>query len=123
MTVLDLDHVQVACPPGAAAEQAMRTWYLALGMAELPKPAALAVRGGFWLAAGPRQVHIGVEEGFRPARKAHPCFVVDDIDDLAARLQESGSPVRWSQEIPEVRRFHTEDPVGNRVEIQAAPPA
>jgi predicted enzyme related to lactoylglutathione lyase len=66
------------------------------------------------------QLHLGVDPDFHPAGKAHPAFVVDDLDALAERLAAAGAPVRWSDEIPGVRRFHTEDPVGNRLELIAA---
>ncbi len=119
MGVVGLHHVQIACPAGA--EERLRAFYGGVaGMAEIPKPPALAVRGGVWFAAGHRELHCGVEEGFSPARKAHPCFVVDDIDALAERVAAAGGEVRWSAEIPGVRRFHTDDPVGNRVEFQQA---
>ena len=87
-------------------------------MPEIPKPAALAVRGGVWFAAGSHELHCGVEEAFAPARKAHPAFSVDDIDGLAAAIEREGREVFWDRRIPGVRRFHTADPVGNRVEFQ-----
>ncbi|WP_436773383.1 ADP-ribosylglycohydrolase family protein [Yinghuangia sp. YIM S09857] len=115
-----IDHVQLAIPVGG--EDLVRAFYAGpLGMTEVPKPDALAVRGGCWFAAGPVQLHLGVEADFRPARKAHPALVADDIDALAERLAAAGAPVRWSNEIPGVRRFHTEDPVGNRIEVLASP--
>ncbi|MEU8137967.1 VOC family protein [Streptodolium elevatio] len=113
-----IDHVQLAIPAGS--EGVVRAFYTGpLRMTEVPKPAALAVRGGCWFAAGPVQLHLGVEADFRPARKAHPALVADDLDALAERLAAAGAPVRWSDEIPGVRRFHTEDPVGNRIEVLA----
>ncbi|WTW97064.1 glyoxalase [Streptomycetaceae bacterium NBC_01309] len=114
------DHVQLAIPPGS--EDLVRAFYAGpVRMTEVPKPEALAVRGGCWFAAGSVQLHLGVEADFRPARKAHPALVADDIDELAERLAAAGAPVRWSDEIPGVRRFHTEDPVGNRIEVLAPP--
>lgn len=115
-----IDHVQLAIPHGG--EDTARAFYTGiLGMTELPKPPALAVRGGCWFAAGPVQIHVGIEDDFRPARKAHPALLVHDIDTLAARLAAAGAPVRWSDEIPGTRRFHTEDRHGNRVEMIAGP--
>jgi len=119
MSVLGLHHVQIACPAGS--EDSLRSFYGGLlGMPELAKPAALAVRGGCWFDAGDAQLHCGVESDFRPALKAHPCFVVSDIDAVAESILAGGGEVRWSEEIPGLRRFHTDDPVGNRVEIQAS---
>jgi predicted enzyme related to lactoylglutathione lyase len=113
-----IHHVQIACPEGA--EGPMRAFYTGvLGWTELPKPPLLAARGGCWFAVpGGGELHVGVEADFRPARKAHPAFVVD-IDAVAAAVAGSGAGVRWADpaEIPGRRRFHTDDPVGNRVEF------
>ncbi|KRE62001.1 glyoxalase [Nostocoides sp. Soil756] len=119
MAVVGLHHVQIACPPGATG--LLRSWYGGvLGMSELPTPAAIAARGGVWFAAGDRQLHCGVDAAFVAARKAHPCLLVDDVDAVARAVAEAGGAVRWSEEIAGVRRFHTDDPVGNRVELQQA---
>ena len=115
--IIDLDHVQVAVPRGA--EAACRAFYVALlAMPEIEKPEALRIRGGLWVQAGRRQLHLGVEEAFVPARKAHPAFAVSDIDELAARIRTRGHDVAWDNEtIPGLRRFHTHDPFGNRLEF------
>ncbi|WP_375493523.1 VOC family protein [uncultured Jatrophihabitans sp.] len=112
------DHVQVAIPAGG--EDAARRFYAGLlAMREIAKPPALAVRGGCWFAAGDAMLHLGVEEPFAPARKAHPAFVVDDLDALHDVLTGAGHAcVRTDGEIPGVRRFHTADPFGNRIELQ-----
>ncbi|MGC4940693.1 VOC family protein [Kribbella sp. DT2] len=112
-----LDHVQVSCPPGG--EDVARAFYRdALGLTEIAKPPLLAARGGCWFKEGPAELHVGVEQDFRPARKAHPAFAVDDLDALAAKLEGLGFPVTWDNEtIPGRRRFHTADGHGNRVEI------
>ena len=117
MTVLGLHHVQIACPAGA--EDRLRAFYgTVLGLPEIPKPPVLAARGGVWFQVGPQELHCGVEDGFIPAHKAHPCFLVDDLDAVAARIEEVGGPVRPDTNVPNVRRFHTDDPCGNRIEIQ-----
>lgn len=114
-----IDHLQLAIPPGG--EDAARAfWIGAMGFAERPKPAALAGRGGLWVAAPGIELHLGVEADFRPARKAHPGLRVAGIDALAARLAAAGAPVSWDDAIPGVRRFFTADPFGNRVEVIAA---
>jgi catechol 2,3-dioxygenase-like lactoylglutathione lyase family enzyme len=115
-----IDHVQLACPPGS--EEALRAFYAGvLGLAEKPKPPLLATRGGCWFAGHGIELHLGVEEAFRPARKAHPGLLWPDLDGLATRLAAAGYPVRWADpaEIPGRRRFHTEDPHGNRLEFLA----
>ena len=109
-----LDHVQVAAPPGC--EEAARAFYGGLlGLAEVEKPAPLRSRGGVWF----EQLHVGVEEDFAPARKAHPALQVDDLDALAERLAAAGAPVQWDESLPDVRRFYTADPWGNRIELLA----
>jgi catechol 2,3-dioxygenase-like lactoylglutathione lyase family enzyme len=107
--------VQVAAPAGC--EEAAREFYgTLLGLEEVAKPESLRGRGGVWF----EQLHVGVEEDFRPARKAHPALAVENLDELASRLSAAGSRVEWNEEIPGVRRFFTFDPWGNRVELLAA---
>ncbi|MBT2452197.1 glyoxalase [Streptomyces sp. ISL-43] len=111
-----VDHVQLAAPPGS--EDRLRAYYTGvLGMTEIPKPPVLAARGGCWFAAGPVQLHLGVEEDFRPARKAHPGLRVTAIEAYAKRLEERGAEVVWDDNLPGHRRFYSEDPVGNRIEF------
>ncbi|MGW7333794.1 VOC family protein [Streptomyces sp. NPDC054840] len=111
-----VDHVQLAAPPDS--EDRLRAYYTdILGMTEIPKPPVLATRGGCWFAAGPVQLHLGVEEDFRPARKAHPGLRVSDIEAYASRLRERGATVDWDDNLPGHRRFFSEDPVGNRLEF------
>jgi catechol 2,3-dioxygenase-like lactoylglutathione lyase family enzyme len=118
--ILGLDHVQVAIPRGS--EDAARAFYGSLlGMTEVAKPAALSARGGCWFTAGGAVLHLGVEEPFSPARKAHPAFLVTELDGLFELLTGAGLDcVRADGEIPGLRRFHTADPFGNRIEFQQA---
>lgn len=114
--IVALDHVQLAAPPGS--EHILRGYYRdTLGMAEIPKPPALAARGGCWFAAADVQLHIGAETGFHPARKAHPGIRVTGIEAFARRLAEHGAPVSWDGDLPGHRRFYSQDPVGNRLEF------
>jgi catechol 2,3-dioxygenase-like lactoylglutathione lyase family enzyme len=115
-----LDHVQIAAPPGC--EPAARHFFGdLLGLAELPKPAPLSARGGCWFALGDRQLHIGVDPDFAPARKAHVALRVDPaaLDNLAARLSAAGFPITWDTALPTERRFYSADPWGNRIELLA----
>jgi catechol 2,3-dioxygenase-like lactoylglutathione lyase family enzyme len=118
--ITGFDHVQVAMPAGR--EAAARAFYAdLLGMTELVKPPVLAARGGCWFAAGAAVLHLGVEASFSPARKAHPAFLVEDLDGLAATLTSAGYECTQADgEIPGVHRFHTHDPFGNRIEFQQA---
>ena len=120
MELRSIDHVQVAGPPGC--EVAARAFYGdLLGLREIPKPPRLAARGGVWFQLGPQELHVGIEEEFRPALKAHPAFTCVDPDALAAALEESGAPVNWNGDVSGVRRFYTADPFGNRLEIVGVP--
>lgn len=116
--IVGLDHVQVAIPAGG--EDEARAFYGGrLGMTEVPKPPALAVRGGCWFTSGSAVLHLGVEDPFTPARKAHPAFLVADLDVLRQQLEAAGlACVPSDGEIEGVRRFHTTDPFGNRLEFQ-----
>jgi catechol 2,3-dioxygenase-like lactoylglutathione lyase family enzyme len=120
MAIVGLDHVQVAAPPGCERD-ARRFYGGLLGLTEVEKPAALAARGGAWFALGGsgQQLHVGVEEDFAPARKAHPALVValGGLEMLAERLVEAGCEVRWDSSIPDVARFYIDDPWGNRLEL------
>jgi catechol 2,3-dioxygenase-like lactoylglutathione lyase family enzyme len=121
VTILGLDHVQLAAPRGCEAD-ARRFFGELLGLPELEKPVSLRGRGGMWFALGAQQLHIGIEDPFSPARKAHPAIRVDpdDLDEIAERLQSAGSEVTWDDALPGARRFYTSDPWGNRLELLAA---
>lgn len=113
-----IDHVQLAAPPGSE-DEARRFYGDLLGMHEIPKPAMLAKRGGVWFASGQVQIHIGIEQDFRPARKAHPALRCIDYDGLLERLRAAGIEVDEADDIPEVHRAHVHDPFGNRIELVA----
>ena len=118
--MLGLDHVQLAAPPGCEAE-ARRFYGAVIGLPEVPKPRSLEGRGGVWFGVGAQQLHVGVEEPFSPARKAHPALRLEptELDAVAGRLAAAGAKVAWDDLLPGVRRFYTEDPWGNRVELLA----
>ena len=116
--IVRLDHVQLAMPPGGEAE-AEAFYSGLLGLVRVPKPASLAARGGCWFGDGPLAVHLGVEEGFRPARKAHPALVVRDLPALRAALTAAGVTVRPNADRPPGRGAYVDDPFGNRLEFIA----
>jgi len=114
-----IDHVQLAMPKDG--EEMARGFYRdLLGMVEIPKPAELAKRGGCWFESGEVQVHLGVENDFRPAKKAHPALRCRDYAICVARLSGAGVDVLEVNDIPGVRRCHIHDPFGNRIELVGA---
>lgn len=115
MGVVGLDHVQLAIPAGG--EDRAR-WFFGqlLGMTEVPKPANLSP-SGCWFTGGSMALHIGVDPDFRPAKKAHPALLVDDLAALRARLAEAGCVIREDKPVAGYARFFTEDPFGNRIEL------
>lgn len=118
-----LDHVQVAAPPGREFD-ARRFYGGLLGLPEIDKPPFEGARGGCWFGVGDQALHVGVADGFEPARKAHPALRLAGsgaLDEVAERLVAAGYEVEWADEaeIAGVRRFHVHDPFGNRVELLA----
>ena len=112
----DIDHVQLAMPEGR--EDAARAFYGAvLGLPEIAKPPNLRSRGGVWFDLGHRQVHLGVQADFRPATKAHPAFLTDDLEGLRTRLHSQGFPIIEDEPLPGFDRFYSTDPFGNRLEF------
>ena len=114
--VTDIDHLQIAAPRGCEAD-ARRFFGELLGLEEIEKPEPLRSRGGCWFRVGSRQLHIGVEEGFRPALKAHPAFEVVDVDTLFATLSRAGIPCFRDEFRHGRKRFYANDPWGNRLEF------
>jgi catechol 2,3-dioxygenase-like lactoylglutathione lyase family enzyme len=116
MKVYAIDHVQLAMPPNQ--EERARAFYgRVLGLPEIPKPANLAKNGGVWFAQEQLKIHLGVESDFRPARKAHPALVVEDLEILIERCQEAGYPVVAAEPLAGCHRVHVFDPFGNRIEL------
>lgn len=113
-----IHHVQLACPCGS--EAALREFFVGvLGLTEITKPPALAVRGGCWFRSvtDDIELHLGVEDPFVPAGKAHPGLLVADLDTWAARLSAAGYPTDFDDDFPGMRRFYSADPHGNRLEF------
>lgn len=117
--VLSIDHVQLAMPKDG--EDRARSFYRdVLGMTEIAKPELLAGRGGCWFGSGEAQVHLGVEEDFRPAKKAHPALVVEGLDEILAKCEKAGLASKPDAEIDGRHRVHVFDPFGNRLELIGA---
>jgi catechol 2,3-dioxygenase-like lactoylglutathione lyase family enzyme len=118
VAIVALDHIQLAMPAGG--EDEARAFYAdVLGLAEQVKPANLAKRGGVWFASGDLKVHLGVEADFRPARKAHPAFRVENLARLRARCVAAGFATIDDEPLPGYERFYVHDPFGNRIECLA----
>lgn len=116
MTILALDHIQLAMPPNR--EKDARAFYSdLLGLSERRKPDNLIGRGGCWFERGEVRVHLGVEEDFQPARKAHPAFLVDDLGVVAATLEAAGYAIAFDQPLEGYDRRYVSDPFGNRIEL------
>lgn len=119
MKIVALDHVQFTLPPGRE-DEADRFYIGVLGFESEEKPPVLAARGGRWYRSGPVRFHLGSDADFRPATRAHPAFVVSDLDALVARLSTEGLGVEWDENIPGVGRCYVNDPFGNRLELVAS---
>ena len=116
--VTRLDHVQLAMPAGAAAAAEAVAFYQGLlGIPLVPKPPNLAVRGGCWFERGDLKVHLGVDSNFKPARTAHPAFVVGNVGLLAASIAAAGHPVVTDEPLDGYARVYVDDPFGNRIEL------
>lgn len=114
--MLSLHHVQLAIPVGG--EERARAFYGdVLSMHELTKPPVLAARGGCWFRRGALEIHLGVEDPFIPARKAHPGILTDDLDGLNERLLAAGHTPVEDANFPGHRRFYVDDCFGNRLEF------
>ena len=116
VSVVRLDHVQLAMPAGLESE-AVAFYEGVLGIRHVPKPDHLAARGGCWFEDGDLKVHLGVDASFRPATKAHPAFVVDDVRALAAAVVAAGCSVNDDEPLEGFDRVYVTDPFGNRIEL------
>lgn len=114
--IIGLDHLQLAIPPGQE-DRATAFYAGVLGLTPAPKPPALQDRGGVWFTAPGMSLHLGVEDPFLPARKAHPAFRVASLPETKAHLDEHGIPWRADTDLPGITRVFINDPFGNRIEL------
>lgn len=112
----EIDHVQIAIPKGGEP-QAKAFFGDLLGLAELPKPPEMAARGGCWFVTADKQIHLGVEEDFRPAKKGHIALNTTGLDELRAQLERAGYKTQDDSDVGGRKRFFTHDPFGNRIEF------
>ena len=116
MSIIGIDHVQLAMPPGREARA--REFYCdVLGLPERPKPPELAARGGCWFESESVRIHLGVEQDFRPSAKPHPGLLVGDLDSVLSRCREKGFQATEPERIEATRRAFVQDPFGNRIEL------
>jgi predicted enzyme related to lactoylglutathione lyase len=116
MKILRIEHVQVAIPLGS--QDRARAFYCGvLGFSEVQKPASMAERKSIWFAAGSVNLHLGIEADFHPAKRAHPAFVVEGLDDILASCERAGVTVKPDVSFDGFRRVHVIDPFGNRLEL------
>ncbi|HET6795194.1 MAG TPA: VOC family protein [Acidimicrobiales bacterium] len=116
MPLTGLDHVQLAMPRGK--EDDARAFYGdLLGLTEVAKPPHLATRGGCWFEGSGLKVHLGVDDDFRPARKAHPAFLVAGLEGLVERLSHAGAVLKQDEPLEGYDRVYVDDPFGNRIEL------
>jgi catechol 2,3-dioxygenase-like lactoylglutathione lyase family enzyme len=116
MSIEGIDHIQLAIPAGG--EDAARHFYEAiLDIPEVPKPPELAKRGGVWFENDRVKIHLGIDPDFRPARKAHPAFLIHDLSALRHRLHENGIEVVEAEPLPGYEHVYVADPFGNRIEL------
>jgi len=116
MTIVGIDHVQLAMPAGR--EDDARAFYVGLlGLTEIPRPADLSRRGGAWFENAHVKIHLGVDPDFHPARKAHPALLVRELSSLLARLRAAGAPLSTDAPLPGFDRAFVHDPFGNRIEL------
>lgn len=116
VSVVRLDHVQLAMPAGRE-DEAAAFYEGVLGIPRVPKPPHLAARGGCWFERDALKVHLGVDADFRPATKAHPAFEVADVRTLATAIAAAGYRVIDDEPLEGYDRVYALDPFGNRIEL------
>ncbi len=116
MKVYAIEHVQLAMPAGEE-ERARSFYHGVLGLGETPKPLHLAKRGGVWFQNGDLKIHLGVENDFRPAKKAHPALLVEGLNELIEKCRDAGYKVASDEPLAGYHRVYVSDPFGNRIEL------
>ena len=122
MGVTAIDHILLAMPPGGEA-RGIAFYCGLLGFTEIPKAESLAGRGGVWMTAGSAVLHLGSEDNFTAPKRAHPAFLVDDLDALIETLRANNVALQFDVPLPGYKRAHARDPFGNRIELMEKLPA
>ena len=63
------------------------------------------------------KIHLGVEAGFRPARKAHPALQVVNLPAFIMALEQAGLRPTRDGSLEGYDRVYISDPFGNRIEL------
>jgi catechol 2,3-dioxygenase-like lactoylglutathione lyase family enzyme len=91
-----------------------------LGIPEVSKPFPQNTRGGVWFETSEIRIHLGIEQEFRPARKAHPAILVSDLKSLSERIQAAGIAIKAGEPLEGYEHFYVNDPFDNRIEFLQA---
>ncbi|WP_285765993.1 VOC family protein [Peribacillus sp. SI8-4] len=111
-----IDHFQLASPKGS--EDISRKFYHGiLKLQEVEKPESMIANGGVWFEAGSVHIHIGTEEPFIPAKKAHPALEIENLPALKQHLLQNDIGFIEDERLPGANRIYVADPFGNRIEI------
>ena len=103
--------------PAGKENEARRFYAGLLGIPEKLKPAHLVARGGAWFESDKVKIHLGVDKEFRPARKAHPGLLVENLKTLVAALRSAGHEVVDGEPLDGYEHVYVDDPFGNRLEL------
>lgn len=115
-----IDHLQTAIPVGS--EEVARGFYGGLlGLEELPKPEDMAQRGGCWFRIADRQLHLGADPNFIPAKKAHVALRTHALALVRQTLETAGYVTHDDTIVEGRERFFSHDPFGNRIEFMDMP--
>jgi glyoxylase I family protein len=113
-----LDHVSIIVTDVDRA----RAFYVGvLGLTEIPRPKGFDFPGA-WFQVGPEVIHLLGQPQPDVRGRRHFCLWVSDVHSAARYLSGKSLPVVWDTKykIDRIDRFFTEDPDGNRVEIQGS---
>ncbi|TKH05642.1 glyoxalase [Peribacillus simplex] len=111
-----IDHYQLASPKNTE-DQSRKFFTEILMFKEVNKPRSLRSNGGLWFESGSIKIHIGTEDNFIPARKAHPALEVENLNDFKQHLITKHISFTVDERLPGANRIYLADPFGNRIEI------
>jgi catechol 2,3-dioxygenase-like lactoylglutathione lyase family enzyme len=106
--------------PAGEEESARKFYAVVLGIPEVPKPFPQNTRGGVWFETSEIRIHLGIEQDFRPARKAHPAILVSDLKSLSARFRAAGIAITAGEPLEGYEHLYVSDPFDNRLEFLQA---